>query len=159
MIDALRGTLAQFKGQVLRRIIYYRPQCDANIHLNYPHAHDVGQGMEFAFDIGHFFITWDTSNEEELNIQKGRMVDWLSGGLFEDASELDVWQPHIGKPLISLDFLPSYTKLQFDAGEVYIVTAEIDRQYPETIDGMADNLVVFFSEERLQAFLAQYGLT
>lgn len=150
------SSLQPFFSQPLRRVIYYRPQCDANEDLNWLGFHDVGQGVELAFDAGHFFITWDTAAEKGITVQIGRMVDWLRGGAFENVSEHPDWQALIGQPFESLEIPMSEIVLQIGQHTVYIVTAEIDRQNPEIIDGMADNLVVFFTQERRDSFFAQY---
>lgn len=144
-----------FLGQPLRRVRYYRPQSDANLELNWPGRHDVGQGIELGFDAGEFFVTWDTAAEEGVSIHPGRMQEFLRAAVFEDVSAHPDWQEHIGQPLAELQLLTSEVRLQFGEKWIFIVTAEID---PETmeIDGMADNLVVFFRAQIRDAFFAQY---
>lgn len=144
-----------FIGQALRRVLYYRPEAEASTELNWPGFHDVGQGVELVFDTGRFFVTWDTAADEELSIRPGCMVDFLRMGVFEDVSAHPDWQGYIGRPLEALRLLPNEAAVQIGGQQVFIVTAEVD---PDTllIEGMADNLVVFFSPELRNAFFAQY---
>jgi hypothetical protein len=150
--------LEQFISQSLRRVLYYRSQGDANIDLNWPGFHDVGQGIELSFDVGHFFVMWDNAAEEELSVHHGRMVDSLNAGIFEDVSQHADWQAHIGKPLEAVYFLLNETIVQIGGKQVFVVTAEVE---PESlhIDYMSDNLVVFFNLEARNAFFAQYHST
>ncbi|GHG00231.1 hypothetical protein GCM10017783_10440 [Deinococcus piscis] len=106
--------------------------------------------------MGYFFITWDTADEKGITVRIGRMVDYLTGGVFEGVSEHPDWKALIGEPLKGLEILLGEIILYVGEKTVFIVTAEVDRQNPEIIDGMADNLVVFFSKERRARFFAQY---
>ncbi|ACO47732.1 hypothetical protein DEDE109153_12415 [Deinococcus deserti] len=148
-------SLEQFIGQPLRRVLYYRPQGDANIDLNWPGIHDVGLGVELTFDTGYFFVTWDNAAEEELSVYHGRMVDFLKEGIFEDISQHADWQAHIGQPMEAVHLLPNEAVVQIGGKQVFVITAEVDPDSLQ-IDGMADNLVVFFSPEARNAFYAQY---
>lgn len=142
-------------GQPLRRLLYYRPGSDANLDLNWPGVHDVGQGVELAFDEGHCFVTWDHAVEEEVSVRPGRLVDFLRAGAFEDVSAHVGWQPHVGQGLVAVQVRQNEVVLQFGERQVYVVTAEVDME-SLLIDGMADNLVVFFHEEARREFFAQY---
>jgi len=145
-------SLEQFIGQPLRRVLYYRPEDDANIDLNWPGMHDVGQGVELNFDRGSFFVTWDDAAEEELSVHHGRMVDFLNAGTFENVSRHADWQTHIGQSIEAVQLLPNEAVVHIGGKQVFIITAEIDPDSLQ-IDGMADNLVVFFSSEARNAFL------
>lgn len=148
--------LEQFIRSSLRRVLYYRPEGDANLDLNWPGFHDVGQGVELSFDVGHFFVTWGNTADEELSVHHGRMVDFLKAGIFEDVSQHADWQAHIGHPLDAVHLQPNEAVIQIGGKQVFVVTAEVDPESLE-IDGMPDNLVVFFSPEARDAFIAQYS--
>ncbi|WP_075836579.1 hypothetical protein [Deinococcus marmoris] len=151
----MSDSLQSFIGQSLRRVLYYRPEGEANTDLNWPGFHDVGQGVELVFDTGRFFVTWDNAADEELSVYPGCMVDFLRTGVFEDVSAHPDWQGHIGQPLAALRLLPNEAAVQIGGQQVLIVTAEVD---PGTlqIEGRTDNLVVFFGPELRDAFFAQY---
>lgn len=86
--------------------------------------HDVEQGVELAFDTGHFFITWDTNySVNGLYIQTGRMVDWLKGGVFEDASEHADWKPLLGQPLAEAHSGENDLLLRFGTEKVFMVSS------------------------------------
>ena len=148
--------LEQFIGQPLRRVLYYRTQSDANMDLNWPGFHDVGQGVELSFDTGSFFVTWDNAAEEEVSIHHGRMVDFLNAGIFEDASGHADWQEHVGKPMEAVRLLPNEAVVEIGGKQVFVVTAMVDPDSLQ-IDGRTDHLVVFFSSEVRNAFFAQYS--
>ena len=145
---------AAFLGQSLRRVLYYQAtECRETYWAG---MHDVGQGVELAFDTGHVFVTWATQfSASGLYIQTGRMIDWLRGGVFDDASENADWNPLIGQPLAEAYLGAHDLMLSFGTAKVFVVTGEVDRE-TLTVDGMADNLAVLFGEERRRAFWAQY---
>lgn len=146
----------KYVNSSLKRVLYYRTQSDANLDLNWDGFHDVGQGVELEFEAGHFFIAWDTTTETENLVMEGRMLDFLNAGVFEDVSGHPNWLPFIGKKLKNLEQQLCEVTLSFNnSAQVFIVSAEVD---PENliIDGMVDNLVVFFSKEKRDAFFAQY---
>lgn len=147
--------IAALIGQPLREVVYYRPSEYEDCELNGPAGHDVGQGVELSFDGGHCFITWDTTLEEEIRVQPGRLIDWLLSGHFERMGSHADWQPCIGQPLTAVQLGQNEVKLTLDTHEVFIVTAEID-QLSGQIEGRTDNLVVFFDANQRQAFWQQY---
>ena len=147
--------IAALSGQPLREVVYYRPSEYEDCELNGPARHDVGQGVELSFDGGHCFITWDTTLEEEIRVQPGRLIDWLLSGHFERMGGHADWQALIGRPLTAVLVEQNEVRLTFGMREVFIVTAEID-QLSGQIEGRTDNLVVFFDANQRQAFRQQY---
>lgn len=83
------------------------------------------------------------------------MVDFLRAGIFEEVSGHADWLEHVGQPLQAVRVLPYEAVVEFSGKQVFIVTAEVDRETLQ-IDGMADNLVVFFSQAGRNRFFAQY---
>ncbi|GGR17409.1 hypothetical protein [Deinococcus ruber] len=151
MLDDLRP----FLNQCLRRVVYYRSEFDANIDLNWSGFHDVGQGVELSFDGGHFFVTWDNTVEEDMSVHSGRMVDFLSAGIFEDVTRHLDWKDKIGHSLAGVRLLQNEVVLHFAEKQVSIVTARVDR-LTLRMDAMADNLVVMFHPTARDAFFARY---